>query len=171
MKPLITTIILALSMYAEIIDYKTFKSDFTQTITNPSGKTISYSGNIVANNENMYIWRYNKPIIKEVYIIQSDVIINEPELEQTIYTTLDSQINLFELIKKAKKVSKYEYISNFNEVEYGLYFKNDLLQSIAYKDEIDNKVNIIFKNQQINQNIDSKTFLFDQNPDFDIIKR
>jgi outer membrane lipoprotein carrier protein len=158
-------------MNAGIIDYKTFKSDFTQNITNPSGKTITYSGDIVANDNNMYIWTYNEPIVKQVYIIQNDVIINEPELEQTIYTTLNTQINLFQLIKEAKQISQHEYISIFNEIEYTLYLKDDLLQSIAYKDEIDNKVSIIFKNQQINQKIDSKIFLFDPNPNFDIIKQ
>lgn len=171
MKLLILIIFISESLFAQIIDYKTFQSDFLQNITNPSGKVISYKGNIILKDNNKILWTYTTPILKQIYILDSDVIINEPELEQTIYTKVQKELNFSTLLNNAIKIDSYTYQSIINNTKYTLFIKKGILQSISYTDEIENKVSIIFSNQVIDKEIDSKTFLFDQDPDFDIIKR
>lgn len=156
--------------WAKPIDYKTFEANFEQTITNTSKNVIFYSGNIKASKQNI-LWQYEKPISKEVYVLGNDVIINEPELEQTIYTKLKNEINIVTLLSEAKKIDDNKYSTLIGDTEYILSLKDGVLLNISFKDEVENRVIITFKNQKINKDIDSKTFLFDQDPNFDIIKQ
>jgi len=156
--------------WAKPIDYKTFEANFEQTITNASKNIIYYSGNIKASKQNI-LWQYEKPIQKEVYVLSNDVIINEPELEQTIYTKLKNEINIVNLLTNAKQVDENTYSTHIGYTKYLLSIKDNVLLNISFIDEIENKVIITFKNQKINEDIDSKTFLFDQDSNFDIIKQ
>jgi outer membrane lipoprotein carrier protein len=170
MKLLIVALISAISIFANKLNFQSFQSDFIQNIKNPSGKVITYEGSIVAYNNN-FIWRYTQPIQKEVYILDGNVIINEPELEQIIYTTTNTQLNLNNLLKDAQQIDKNNYFTFLNDTKYSFLVKDEILMSLSYLDGVDNKVNIIFKNQIKNGKIDSKIFLFDPNPNFDIIKQ
>ena len=156
--------------WAKPIDYKTFEANFEQTITNASKNIIYYSGNIKASEQNIR-WQYEKPIQKEVFVLGNDVIINEPELEQTIYTKLKNEINIVKLLANAKKEDENNYSTHIGDTEYMLAIKDNILLNISFIDEIENRVIITFKNQKVNEDIDSKTFLFDQDPNFDIIKQ
>ena len=171
MKLLTMLLFSTIYIFAEQLAFKSFQSDFIQNIKNPSGSVITYEGSLITNDSNYIIWRYTKPIIKEVYILDDQVIINEPELEQTIYTSTNNQLNLNTLIKNAKMLNKGIYEASINEIKYHFIFKDDILMSVSYLDEVENQVAIIFQNQQKDKKLDSKIFLFDQNPDFDIIKQ
>lgn len=150
---------------------KTFEASFTQTITNPSGNIVIYTGLIHIQEPNQIKWQYKNPIEKLVYINNNSVTIIEPELEQAIITRLDKEINIFNLLQNAKLVSNNTYISHFNNVDYSLKLKDKKLSQISYKDEIENDVIISFKNVQQNHVIDKQIFKFFIPFEFDIIKK
>jgi len=150
---------------------KTFEASFKQSITNPSGKKVSYTGTLHIQEPNKIKWQYKNPIEKLVYIKKYTVTIIEPELEQAIITKIDKEINILNLLKNAIKTSDNTYTSNFNNTEYILQLKDQKLTQISYKDEIDNDVVISFKNVLQNHKIDSKTFKFFIPYEFDIIKQ
>lgn len=49
------------------------------------------------------MWKYKTPVVKNVYIENNMAIVDEPELEQAIFTTLENEINILKLLKEAKK--------------------------------------------------------------------
>ena len=103
MKLLIVHIFFITSIFATIFDIETYEANFKQTITNNSAKEILYKGKIYLTNTNKVLWRYQEPIVKDVYINNNQVIIDEPELEQAIISTVDDDLNLLKLLKESKK--------------------------------------------------------------------
>jgi outer membrane lipoprotein carrier protein len=161
-----------LNLYSiNLVDIKSYKANFAQTITNNSGKQISYNGTIIISKENFILWKYNDPIEKFVYIIEDHVTIIEPDLEQVILTKLDKEINILDQLKKAKMVKKDIYISNFHNKDYIFYLKKNRLVKLSYKDEIDNNIVIDFTNIKQNILIDSKIFDIKIPNSYDIIKK
>ena len=150
---------------------KSFEASFTQTITNASGNQVIYNGTLHILEPNKIKWQYQNPIEKSVYIKKYTVTIIEPELEQVIITKLDKEINILNLLKNAKAISNNTYLSHFNNVDYSLQLKGNILTQISYQDEIENDVIISFKNVLLNHKIDLDTFKFYIPSDFDIIKK
>ena len=150
---------------------KSFNADFIQKVTNESDKTIEYKGEVFIKNSGKVLWKYNTPIIKNVYVINNIVIVDEPELEQAIYTTLQSGIDMIKLLKEAKEIKKNIYQAKLYENLYTIEVKEDKINSISYKDELANKIIISFENAKQNIQIDDNIFNF-LAPDFyDIIKK
>jgi len=155
----------------DLQDVKTFEASFTQTIINPSGNEVKYTGLLHIQEPDKIKWQYKDPIEKLVYVKKNSVTIIEPELEQAIITKIDQEINILNLLKNAKKTSDNNYLSLFNNVEYSLTIENKKLTKIAYKDEIENNVIITFTNVQQNHSIAKDIFLFTIPFEFDIIKK
>lgn len=152
-------------------DIKTFEANFTQTIQNPSGTEVFYNGLIHIKEPNSVLWEYKKPINKSVYVKKYTITIIEPELEQAVVTKLDKEINFLGLLKKATKISNNKYLSVFNNISYTLTLQNNLLTNIQYKDELENNINIEFKNVVQNHTIDDKVFKFTIPYEYDVIKK
>lgn len=150
---------------------QTFEANFTQTITNPSGNKVSYSGALHIQEPNLIRWQYIDPIKKFVYIKKYTIVIIEPDLEQAIVTTIDKEINILNLLKTSEKISDNIYISTFNNTQYTLTLNNELLKKISYKDELENSVNIYFKNIKQNHTINKSIFKFYIPSHYDIIKK
>jgi len=152
-------------------DLKTFEATFTQKITNSSGNEVTYNGLIFIKEPNKIKWQYNDPIEKFVYIKKYTVTIIEPELEQIIVTNLKKEINIINLLKNAQEISKNEFRSNFNNIDYFLTLENDQLQKISYKDEIENDVVILFFDVKQGEKIDDEVFKFTIPDYYDVIKK
>ncbi|WP_321471167.1 LolA-like outer membrane lipoprotein chaperone [Halarcobacter sp.] len=150
---------------------KTFKADFVQTITNESGKEITYKGKIFVKNSGKVLWEYSDPIKKDVYIIGQSVIIDEPELEQAIFTSLEKNIDILQLIKDAKKLRENLYEARLYDNIYYIEIIDNSVKQIYFKDELSNKVLIEFKNNQENIDIDDSIFLFNAPEGYDIIEK
>ena len=164
--------LLSSSLFANNIeDLKTFEAKFTQIIINNANKKIEYSGKIYIKEPSQIVWKYETPIIKNVYISKDFAIIDEPELEQAIFTTLKKEINIVKLLKSAKKIGSNIYVTSANDIKFELLIENRRIKSIKYEDEIENKITIIFTNIIQNETIDEKHFVF-QAPDYyDIIRK
>ena len=168
----ITMFLLSLSLSANSLkDIKTFDADFEQKIVNPSKKEILYKGHLLIKEPYFILWQYKEPILKNVYIINNFAIIDEPELEQAIFSKLQNEIDIIELIKTAKKIDTNKYLAKIYDVNYELITENDKISKILYKDNLENNVTITFSNSLQNKEIDDEMFKFLPPEHYDIIRK
>ncbi|WP_121626447.1 LolA-like outer membrane lipoprotein chaperone [Poseidonibacter antarcticus] len=158
---------------ADIKNLKSFEADFTQSITSINNKVIEYKGKVFIKNTGKILWKYKTPIEKNVYITNDFAIIDEPELEQAIYTQLQSEINIIKLLQTSKKINENNFIANIDAVDYLIETSKstDKIEQIKYKDKLDNKVEIKFNNQIINKVIEDDIFKFTAPSYYDIIRK
>lgn len=170
MKLFFATLFLAAELFASLDSMTSFDADFIQSITDEQNKTINYNGHIVASKPQNARWSYFKPIKKEVYINDFEATIVEPEIEQVIVRRIESNFDFFKIIGKAKKNTQNSYTAYYKETQFTIKMSGELIDSISYKDEFENKITIHFKNQKQNQPI-SKTLFNPVYPlSFDIIR-
>ena len=84
---------------SDIRNLDSFKASFTQVITSSSKNIIEYKGEVFIKKSGKILWKYETPVVKNVYINNDFAIVDEPELEQAIFTQLDSEINIIKLLK------------------------------------------------------------------------
>jgi len=161
MKALTIILLIFCTLFAQPDSIKTYKATFLQTVTSPSGKVIKYNGTIDIKQPNKMLWSYKTPIEKYVYMNNLKIIIDEPELEQAIYTTLTNEINLIEFLNEPDLVDE----------KYKLKFKNEKLTSITYIDDLENTIKVSFSNIKINQTIADQLFQFIAPLEYDIIRK
>ena len=172
-KVLMVLIILISNVNASIGDknIKTFRANFSQTVTNESGKSIEYQGEVYIKNNGKILWKYVKPILKNVYLIDDILIVDEPELEQAIYSRLEKSIDVLKLIKDAKEIEENLYESTLYNRKYTIKTKNGKISLLSYKDELENKVSISFDDIEQNIELDDRFFQFIAPIDYDIIEK
>ena len=163
---------LALFANANILkNIKTFDADFEQKIINPSQKKILYKGHLFIKEPYYILWHYKEPVLKSVYVINNFATIDEPELEQAIFSKLQNEIDIIELLKTAKKVDENRYLAKIYDVEYTLITKDNKISKIEYKDALENSVTITFSNIIQNREIDEEIFKFLPPEHYDIIRK
>lgn len=155
----------------ELENIKTFEADFEQSIINSSNKEIKYNGKVFIKDSSKVLWKYETPIVKNVYIIRDFAIVDEPELEQAIFTSLNKEINILKLVRTAKEIKTDVYTTTMYDVQYTINIKQKKIDSIQYQDELENKVTISFTNVAQNQNIDDAIFKFKAPKGYDIIRK
>ncbi|ABB44320.1 Outer membrane lipoprotein carrier protein LolA [Sulfurimonas denitrificans DSM 1251] len=170
MKPFLIAVFITVELFASLDSIVSFDADFTQNITDDKNKTISYNGHIIATKPQNARWSYFKPVKKEVYINDYDVTIVEPEIEQVIIRKIESNFDFFKMIENAKENSKDNYTAKYGDTLFNIKKKGDLIESISYLDEFENRVVIIFKSQKQNQAINKILFMPTYPLDFDIIR-
>lgn len=148
-----------------------FFGNFKQTITSDSKSVIEYSGKVFIKKSGKILWQYETPIKKNVYIDDDVAIVDEPELEQAIFTKLDNEINIIKLLNEAKKVDNENYVSTVNGIKYSIKAINDKISKITYKDELDNLVAINFLNIVQNGEISDEIFKFIIPSNYDVIRK
>ena len=158
---------LALASFDNI---SSFQADFTQSVTDDKKKVLSYSGTVIASKPQNAVWKYIKPINKLVYINSYKVTIIEPEIEQAIVKRIESNFDFFNMIKNAKMITKDVYIAKYKNSEFTIMTENKLIKSIAYIDEFENSVQVVFENQEQNEKIDEKIFIPHIPIEFDIVR-
>lgn len=97
MKALIIFSLFFLKLFAIEID--SFESSFIQTITNDSNKKIEYFGKLYFKKPIKILWRYEKPIKKDIFITENRVTIIEPELEQITISENFEVKNIINILK------------------------------------------------------------------------
>jgi len=150
---------------------KSFEADFVQTVKNESGKTIEYKGKVFIKNNGKVLWKYFEPVEKNVFLIDDLVIIDEPELEQAIYTKLEKSIDMIKLLKESKKIEENLFESSLYNVKYLIKIKDDKISSLSYKDELANSIEIKFLNNKQNIEIKDSIFQFLPPDYYDIIEK
>ncbi|NPA74303.1 MAG: outer membrane lipoprotein chaperone LolA [Epsilonproteobacteria bacterium] len=150
-------------------DIRTIKSDFTQTITNESNKTIRYSGKFYADADGKALWIYEKPIQKSIYYLNGKVVVIEPELEQAIFSKFENFPKILTILKSAKPKNG-KLVAACCDTDYQISVKNKKIKSISYKDKVGNSVKITFSNQEINIILDDSVFRYKIPQGYDILK-
>jgi outer membrane lipoprotein carrier protein len=153
------------------VDIKSFDADFTQTVSDEKGKQLLYAGHIRALSPKYALWEYKTPVEKSIYVRPTRITIIEPEIEQAIVKKLAIDFDFFKMITHAKEISKDNYIAIINETKYLIKIEKKLINSISYRDEFDNSINIVFTNQIQNKPISKNIFVPLIPKDYDIIDR
>ena len=172
-KFLIGLVLFSISLVAsnDIRNLETFKASFTQIITSSTQNVIEYEGEVFIKKSGKIFWKYESPVVKNVYINNDSAVVIEPELEQAIFTQLESEINIIKLLNNSKKVSENLYTTNIDDVDYSIKTVNDKINQITYKDKLENSVDIKFSNVVQNGNISDDIFKYEVPDTYDIIKK
>jgi len=124
-----------------------FKANFIQKITNTKNKTIDYSGKVRFSNPSLMKWEYRKPTKKEVCTDGEALTVVDHDLEQVSIYLISKGFDLGKIVKEAKEHSKNVYVAHYQGKSYTIQVDGKgRLHSVAYYDELDNKVQIVFKN-------------------------
>lgn len=153
-------------LFANDFDYKSFKTDFEQIVYD-NQNVLKYSGTIYYK-DNKSLWEYKKPDEKLVYITKEEVLVVDKELEQVVISK--ENINLQEILKKLIKIDENMYLAKYEDTEYLVKTNKKFINTIDYKDDLGNKVKIIFTNSIVNNNIDDKIFEYKIPNNYDIIR-
>lgn len=173
MKILWISLVAALAITAgEIKMPVSFAADFTQKITSPKKKIIRYSGSMLLNRSGALKWRYKKPTKKEVCSNKKIFTIVDHDLEQVSFYELKKALDLAAILKKARHHKGNLYVANYEEVLYTFSLdKRGRIDQIAYKDNLDNVVNIHFQKMRYSKKPNSKRKMTCPYPkQYDIIK-
>ncbi len=123
-----------------------FSAHFMQKITTPKGKVIKYSGTLLLNSTGALKWRYIKPTKKEVCSNGKQFTIVDHDLEQVSFHELRQSLDLASILKKARHHKDNLYVATYQKVLYTFSLdKKGRIDQIAYKDTLDNVVNIHFQ--------------------------
>ena len=168
-------IFLAFSLFAysssDIKNLESFYGNFKQEITSSSKNVIEYKGKVFIKKNGKILWKYETPVIKNVYIDNSMAIVDEPDLEQAIFTQLQSEINIIKLLNDAKKVDNETLTSTIEDIKYTIKSKDNKIEKILYKDTLDNSVEIFFSNVVQNESISDDIFKFIIPSHSDVIRK
>jgi len=156
---------------SQLENLKSFEAEFIQSVTNESKKTIEYKGKVFIKNSGKVLWKYETPIIKNVYVLDNIAIVDEPELEQAIYTTLENSIDIVKLLKDAKNVGENKYEAELYGNKYNIFLDENKIKSLSYSDQLENKILIEFSKSKENIEIPEEIFNFLAPEHYDIIKK
>lgn len=173
MKQLLLLLLITLSLNANsILIPKSFQASFKQIITNPKKKVINYSGRVYFSENSKLKWEYIKPTKKEVCTSNTELLVVDHDLEQVSQYNISKGFNLNNILSKAKHHSKNIYLTVYDNKKYTIQVdKKQKLQSIAFYDDLDNKVQIAFTNVKYGNNkLSSKKLICTYPKDYDVIK-
>ncbi len=122
-----------------------FIADFTQMITNPKKKVLTYSGKVRFSDKKLFKWSYLEPTKKEVCTDGKELLVVDHDLEQVSAFYIKKGLDVAKVLSRATHYKDNIYVATFDGKKYTIQL-NDAkeLQSIAYFDELDNKVQILF---------------------------
>ncbi len=131
-----------------------FSADFTQTITNPDKKAITYRGQVYFSDTNQLKWIYTEPTHKEVCSNGIQVTVVDHDLEQISYYLIEQGFDLVEILRRAKPSHKHKgiYIASYQKVHYALRVdKEGRVIAVGYSDTLENRVEFYFAKMHYNQ--------------------
>ncbi|WP_309499078.1 LolA-like outer membrane lipoprotein chaperone [Sulfurovum sp.] len=159
-------------LFANVELPENFQAEFTQKITNTKEKVIHYSGKVRFSNESFFKWNYEEPTKKEVCTNGLELLVVDHDLEQVSVYLITKGIDIAKILKKAKPHSKNIYVAEYENKKYTIQVdKQQKLHSIAYFDDLDNKVQIVFKHMKYGQvDLPSSTMKCNYPNDYDRIE-
>ncbi|MEA3492095.1 MAG: LolA-like outer membrane lipoprotein chaperone [Campylobacterota bacterium] len=126
-----------------------FHASFVQTITNDQKKKIIYRGKIDFSSPENFKWHYTSPTKKEVCTDGTELLVVDHDLEQVSYYVMDGELDLPAILKESKLHRKSVYIATHRGKNYTIQVnKRGELSRIAYMDNLDNTVLIVFSNMK-----------------------
>jgi len=171
-KLLLGVLILSSVVLAEIHLPKSFTTDFIQTITNTKGKVISYNGKVHFTDKKFFKWSYLEPTKKEVCTDANELLVVDHDLEQVSMFYIRQGLDIAKVLAQAKHYKERIYLAEFDGIKYTIELsKTSQLQSIAYFDNLENKVQILFKHMHYtNTRLKKEALQCNYPVDYDIIR-
>jgi len=122
-----------------------FSAEFVQKVTNPKKKVLLYKGTVLMNRPDTFKWSYKEPVKKEVCSDRKRVTVVDHDLEQVSFYRMDRGLNLAEVLGNARHHKDNLYIARYREKNYTVALDSEgRIKQIAYRDDLDNVVNIHF---------------------------
>jgi len=148
-----------------------FKANFIQQVKNPKGKIIKYRGKIYFNAPSEIKWVYISPTKKEVCSSGHRLVVIDHDLEQVSYYSIDKRFNLSKVLRNAKHHKDNIYVAKFKGKYYTIVINSkNQIEQIAYKDNLDNTVNLIFTNMYyLNKKLPNSLFVCPRPKNYDTI--
>ncbi len=132
---------------------KHFSAVFSQMVTNPDSKVIKYRGKVLYSAVGRLKWSYLSPTKKEVCTDGKDILVVDHDLEQVTAYRIGKGFDLAHIVQQAKPYKKDVYVTEYKGRRYTLAVdERGRLQSVAYYDDLDNKVQIVFKKMHYGKN-------------------
>ena len=123
-----------------------WEAKFLQKVTNPKKKVIRYEGTVLMSRDKGLKWSYRKPTRKEVCSDGKRVLVVDHDLEQASFYRIDKGFDLARILKKARHYKDRIYTARYDGRTYTLQVDaKGRIDQIAYRDDMDNVVNIHFK--------------------------
>lgn len=172
MKQLSLFILLHTLLFAQIQLPKSFSADFTQMITNSKKKVIHYSGKVYFSDSKDFKWSYLEPTKKEVCTDGVELLVVDHDLEQVSAYYITKGLDIVKVLKKATPHSKNIYVADYDGKKYTIQLdESQELHSIAYYDDLDNKVQILFKEMNYtDKNLPTEVMQCNYPIDYDVIR-
>lgn len=170
---LLSLLLLASSLLSASIELPgNFQADFIQKVTNTKNKVITYSGKVRFSNETLFKWSYKEPTQKEVCTDGLELLVVDHDLEQVSAYRISNGINIAQILKKAVLYSKNIYVAEYENKKYTIQVDSQQkLHSIAYFDDLDNKVQILFKHMKYgNGTLPAQSMKCNYPTDYDMIQ-
>ncbi|GAA7044862.1 LolA-like outer membrane lipoprotein chaperone [Helicobacter pylori] len=160
-----------LSKEEEVLQHlQSFSANFKQVLKNE--KPLVYYGVLKAKAPSWALWVYEKPLKKEIYMNDKEVVIYEPNLFQATITPLKDKTDFFTILKHLKKQDDGSFKTTINKTTYRLVFKDGKPFSLEFKDEMNNLVTITFSQAEINPTIADEIFVFKpKDENIDIVRQ
>jgi len=158
-------------LYSKINLPKSFSGEFKQTVTTDKSKKIIYIGDIIFSSPSNFKWSYINPTQKEVCSDGRELLVVDHDLEQVSAYIIDNGLDLTKILEEAKPHHKMVYLAKYRGKSYtiGLNRRGEL-HSIAYRDDLDNIVSIIFSSMKYSNSLIKSTKLKCNYPaDYDYI--
>lgn len=168
MKKFAFLLLFSIELFANPLNFQSLKSDFTMEVKSNKA-SINYKGNLAISGNKAY-WHYEKPSLKDIYIVNTDSFIQiDRVLEQVIFTKINKLPSFHNILKNAKEINANHYQALYDDIVYNIYFANSKLSKITYTDKLDNEVEILFINPLLNTKIDDNIFKAKYPKDYDVI--
>ena len=169
---LLSLLLLLSSMVCATIELpENFQADFTQKITNTKAKVIEYSGKVSFSNEILFKWSYRQPTKKEVCTNGEELLVVDHDLEQVSSYRIAKGMDIAKILNKAKLHSANIYVAQYENKKYTIQLHQEMLHSIAYYDDLENKVQIVFTHMKYGKgNLPEKTMKCNYPKDYDMIR-
>ncbi|GAA9096536.1 LolA-like outer membrane lipoprotein chaperone [Helicobacter pylori] len=149
---------------------QSFSANFKQVLKNE--KPLVYYGVLKAKAPSWALWVYEKPLKKEIYMNDKEVVIYEPNLFQATITPLKDKTDFFTILKHLKKQDDGSFKTTINKTTYRLVFKDGKPFSLEFKDGMNNLVTITFSQTEINPTIANEIFVFKpKDENIDIVRQ
>ena len=145
MKQLLGLLFLSSLVFGEIALPDNFSAKFQQMITNTKKKVIHYNGKVRFSDARYFKWSYLEPTKKEVCTDGLELIVVDHDLEQVSAYYVSKGLDITKILANAKLHKDHIYVAEYNNKKYTIQLDNtQKLHSIAYYDDLDNKVQIVF---------------------------
>jgi len=121
-----------------------FSADFVEKVITPQNRVLIYRGKVYYQRERAY-WHYTYPTEKKIWITPLGYISYEPDLMQVTISQKPLNLNLQQILDRAKKVGPHTYIAVVKGRRVQFHYDH-YLRDLNYTDELENRVEFNFTN-------------------------